>query len=314
MILYKYLPPERVDVLRDRRIRLTQPAEFNDPFDCSPSFTTLDATGVSVDDVGAACGPGGDKGCLDAQLHVLQTIMRLQDHQAVGVLSLAERPDNVLMWAHYGRSHRGFVIGFDTRNPFFMEDAHLAKVGYARARPSRSYDFTGHLGQSVTVLGPAGDRTKLDDDWLFTKSCDWKYEREWRLIKSLSSPTTSACSVIARTNALPIHLFPFPESAVTAVILGCNAWNALHPVIGTILRETPAYRHVMLWQTDADDRTFRLIQSPLPEPGKPYGPWARSLDRRRTGGNSQKRTKNGRRRRRRTTAGPLRKLKDRPRG
>src|SRR6266700_134946 len=36
MILYKYLPPERIDVLRNRRIRFTQPADFNDPFEFRP--------------------------------------------------------------------------------------------------------------------------------------------------------------------------------------------------------------------------------------------------------------------------------------
>src|SRR5947207_3421051 len=36
MVLYKYLTPARLDVLECRRIRFTQPAAFNDPFEFKP--------------------------------------------------------------------------------------------------------------------------------------------------------------------------------------------------------------------------------------------------------------------------------------
>jgi hypothetical protein len=36
MALYKYLTPARLDVLERRRIRFTQPAAFNDPFEFKP--------------------------------------------------------------------------------------------------------------------------------------------------------------------------------------------------------------------------------------------------------------------------------------
>ena len=38
MIVYKYLPPSRIDVLEDSRIRFTQPAALNDPFETFPCF------------------------------------------------------------------------------------------------------------------------------------------------------------------------------------------------------------------------------------------------------------------------------------
>jgi hypothetical protein len=39
MIVYKYLSPDRSDVLVDSRIRFTQPAVLNDPFETLPVFT-----------------------------------------------------------------------------------------------------------------------------------------------------------------------------------------------------------------------------------------------------------------------------------
>ena len=41
MILYKYLPPVRLDVLIHRRIRFTQPGDFNDPFEFRPRIREI---------------------------------------------------------------------------------------------------------------------------------------------------------------------------------------------------------------------------------------------------------------------------------
>jgi hypothetical protein len=36
MILYKYLHPDRIDVLTQKMVRFTQPGDFNDPFEFRP--------------------------------------------------------------------------------------------------------------------------------------------------------------------------------------------------------------------------------------------------------------------------------------
>ena len=41
MYLYKYLNPDRVDVLKQRRIRFTQPSALNDPFEFKPLFARI---------------------------------------------------------------------------------------------------------------------------------------------------------------------------------------------------------------------------------------------------------------------------------
>ena len=41
MILYKYLQPARVDVLKQKRIRFTQPGDFNDPFEFRPRILAV---------------------------------------------------------------------------------------------------------------------------------------------------------------------------------------------------------------------------------------------------------------------------------
>ena len=41
MILYKYLPPERIDVIQNCKIRFTQYGDFNDPFELNANITKL---------------------------------------------------------------------------------------------------------------------------------------------------------------------------------------------------------------------------------------------------------------------------------
>ena len=41
MQIYKYLSPDRSDVIRDARIRFTQPNALNDPFELKPFFRTI---------------------------------------------------------------------------------------------------------------------------------------------------------------------------------------------------------------------------------------------------------------------------------
>ena len=74
--------------------------------------------------------------------HYMQdTILRLTLEHApnvIGVLSLSEKRDNLLMWAHYAAQHTGFVIGFDSENPALV--AQQRRIGRPR-RPGEDRLF-----------------------------------------------------------------------------------------------------------------------------------------------------------------------------
>src|SRR5438105_3201695 len=101
-VLYKYCPPERLDIFENWSIRFTGPTHFNDRFD----------------------GHWPKNPQLGKEDYV-------QFYRTLGVLCLTEDPDNHLMWVHYAAQHRGFVVGFRTDNALFFEkDAELGKVEY----------------------------------------------------------------------------------------------------------------------------------------------------------------------------------------
>jgi hypothetical protein len=134
MILYKYLQPARLDVLKHRRIRFTQPGDFNDPFEFRPRIkevasdaevqTYVEANFERlVEDELAKYGaltqllPKAQlRDLLLKQKAMLPTLFQLLEPAAiqklspaidgllnlnVGILCLSEVRDSILMWGHY---------------------------------------------------------------------------------------------------------------------------------------------------------------------------------------------------------------------
>src|SRR3989442_9692608 len=108
-VLYKYLPPERIDILENMELRFSSPSEFNDTFDTDYQIPKSQ----------------GSKG----------KAARLLLKNRLGILALTEQPDNHLMWVHYARNHTGFVLGFNARDDFFRENGRILRKVIYRNRP-----------------------------------------------------------------------------------------------------------------------------------------------------------------------------------
>ncbi len=210
-MLYKYLAPDRIDVLQKRRIRFTPPGAFNDPFEFRPVLKTLGSdpelqqqidvefnklVDAELAKIGPALSliPKAQVELLRANTHAkvlpffrsleLALISFLKQkfdeefNKHFGVLCLSELWDSILMWGHYAYAHEGFVIGFDTKHPFFNqrrspndEFGFLRQVRYQTSRPIVSLIRSGAL------------------EWFETKADVWAYEREWRMFLVLSGAT-----------------------------------------------------------------------------------------------------------------------------
>jgi hypothetical protein len=91
-VLYKYLPPDRIDILENMKIRFNPPSEFNDTFDADYLVPISQGVKAKSD--------------------------RLRLRAGLGIFCLTERPNDHLMWVHYARNHSGFVIGLNARASF----------------------------------------------------------------------------------------------------------------------------------------------------------------------------------------------------
>ncbi len=89
----------------------------------------------------------------------------LHPDKEVRVVSFSEDQRNALMWSHYADYHRGICIGF--RRQVMEQLATLHRVHYRVRVP--------------TLLEELPEEDKLSTAFL-SKSKEWGYEREWRII------------------------------------------------------------------------------------------------------------------------------------
>jgi hypothetical protein len=146
--------------------------------------------------------------------------------QGSGILSLTEDPTNPPMWAHYADNQSGFVLQFDDAHEWF------------RQRRSDSDDFR-HL-RKVSYVSAPESRYIMDldaADILYSKSAEWQYEREWRIIRSLEE-----ASVIDGD----VYLFEFPPQILTGIIFGLRSDFSLKSSAKALITEQSALRHMKI--------------------------------------------------------------------
>lgn len=301
MGFYKYLSPDRIDLLRDAHIRFTQPASFNDPFEAFPYFKQL----APVEHIDAYLKESGwDESKIEEFLkeswskqlkenpHIntsfdsvknrmmsmmnqsrpfmnqfFRNFMSMQDpfsrklaidallgamNKEIGILSLTEKNDNLLMWSHYSSNHSGFVIEFDEDHHFFNQRSnekeirkHLKKVRYSSERPE------------VTLFNPSLTNDENMDNWVnnifWVKSTHWVYEQEWRMIYTLRD-----CQKIVPSTPYDIYLFPFPKKCIRKVYLGCKIQPNISDAIQNLLATDKDYSHVKINRAVINEREYKL--------------------------------------------------------
>ena len=91
-----------------------------------------------------------------------------------GVLCLCSKFNSPLMWSHYANQHRGVCVEYDVSD---LKPEALRKVSYGKSREvlaSQIRDWVLH--DSLAARNP------IDRACLLTKSREWAYEGEWRLL------------------------------------------------------------------------------------------------------------------------------------
>lgn len=174
--------------------------------------------------------------------------------ERIGILSLAENPTSLLMWAHYAASHEGFVLVFDSSHSFFNQATRevdeifgsLFPVTYSTDRPAITlYDPTV---KDMKVWG-----TRLMAQVFLSKGMDWSYEREWRMFLPLNDSSYPHITDAER------HLFAFPPDALLGVILGARAAESTRVEIEGTVKSNSALRHVFVANAQISVRRFEVM-------------------------------------------------------
>ena len=271
-LLFKYCDPRGVEILKHLKLKITPPIEFNDPFEFMPKVDTgftrdgiekrLTSTKLMRGVWRKIAGDLDFESFREAYMkelrrpsarHVRGTLIELQSaatrakenmltfmSRRFGVACYSEVADDILMWAHYAKSHQGLVIGFDVQHRFFRYGENLMPVIY------RSERVDAYFGQRGLKL-----REPILSIFR-SKSPHWGYEREWRqffsLRKSAKVQTETGC---------PLWFQKLPPTAVSQVILGSRCSPEMEHAVRDALKHR-RFRRVQLRRAVLHERDFRL--------------------------------------------------------
>ena len=200
-MFYQYQPifpnDDRLEKLQRDKLWFSDPSKFNDPFDLK----------IPLDDL-TLSGPFGDRSILaqafghlfksnktevenhwfyDRELisYLERWSSGIEGYDLFGVIRNVERRfrsfgiacftqayDNPLMWSHYANNHKGFCIEYGVRAMNVLDEPEFGQfyVQYASE--------LSKICVSEALFAPHQVMNRM----IGTKSADWAYEKEWRLV------------------------------------------------------------------------------------------------------------------------------------
>jgi hypothetical protein len=206
------------DTLRENRIHCSNPENFNDPWDCRPYFDSASVNDPSqrprwiefIKEQFAALTTAQQDNILqqlgvnwyeDTRL-LMQSVEKMTpsvhgiNSDRYRIFCLTPHANSLLMWAHYAEKHQGICLELDA-----------TKEKVWRARRVVYRDALAAIDINTVRNPPA-----LLEAVLLTKSREWCYENEYRLLGRDGDPSFSL--------ATEGDLLELPKGAITAVIAG----------------------------------------------------------------------------------------------
>jgi hypothetical protein len=213
----KFRPDWLPTTLREQKLRCSDPAKLNDPWDCKPWFdcrpmaedpkkleTMLDSfrktTGIEL--VNHPGRPGFDDWLRNSPEKLKDVLANLSrsfqlEISKRRIYCLTPDPRSTLMWSHYAENHRGICLEFHFGKLLFLN---AWKVIYRSAYP---------------VWVPQ-EMPAIADEAILTKSTDWEHEQEFRLV---GSPNYAEGRPLKPEG----DYLRLPPRALQSVIVGCEA-------------------------------------------------------------------------------------------
>ena len=192
--LFKYLREPR-DLFSNGFIRLSQLSALNDPFEASFCSDSLDELSEYFD-YSKTFSSSSESGEISFSDYVKEMVSN------IGIISLTENKENLLMWAHYANEHKGLIAGivhFEEQTSIFHNllkpnslisssstdewspfDGTPKPVNYRKGVRYRNdkfdYDYSN-------ISAEGADRILYEV--FMQKSDEWIYEQEYRVVLRL---------------------------------------------------------------------------------------------------------------------------------
>lgn len=210
--LYKYqqITPRNIQNITDELIWIPKPESFNDPFDCNNKLhgknkyfesvlhykDTLDIKGNEAVFQPLITFLDSEKLTEKERIKHVEEILSLEGNDesiktkfdryekkiykmrsTIGVLSLSETRDNILMWSHYANNHTGICLEFSKEEPHHNNENSLNEKKLTK--PIEYVEAYLSIAEMKVFDATPEDMTK---HLFHLKAKDWEYEQEWRTL------------------------------------------------------------------------------------------------------------------------------------
>jgi Protein of unknown function (DUF2971) len=287
-MLYKYVRPERIDIIENLELRFTQPGALNDPFELRPRFegiiseaealakmseSPVDLELVLRQAYGILPAEARAKLPFEAVATIVSSYLATdQAREAMSstiltVLGLLRDGATRIRDDIYAALNNNIgILSLSEVLDDALMWAHYADnhrgmvIGFDQThtffnrRRSQNDEFY-HLRRVLYAeVAPATSLVEHEGDAIFvTKGEQWAYEREWRMLAPLTSATRSL--MVAED---VVYLYAFPPEAFATVILGAKAGYTLEASIQNLVSTRTALRHVHISRAVLDHENQRV--------------------------------------------------------
>jgi hypothetical protein len=256
MTLYKYIDHWGLSIITENRIKLTEPDEFNDPFEVLPKMINPSKQMVveklndpEFQKILHTMSPAIGNMDTTQRVELLYQFYSKDQYTAENFRDVAKKyfsvtcfttkPDNLLMWAHYADHHKGMVIGFNSEsNHSFGKFVHPVDYNPKRIEYSIA---TANIKSNEAII-----------PILRRKSPEWAYEEEHRLL------------VPHRSDEIEVEkgmrFYKIVPSDIVQVIFGCKIEPQLKKSTLDALQES--HQHVTIHQAACEDDSYSLAITP----------------------------------------------------
>ena len=214
-------------LVRDKKIKFSNPMNFNDPWDCMPHFVSAskydsmhlrDARdmlrSIRLQSARTKLERRSARNSVITRQNLAKSIPEISEkftdiirnERRIYCVSIDEVQP--IMWSHYADGHRGACLKFSTDNLFFGS---ALRVCYSATWPE---------------LRLGAPPMQVVEEILLNKSTDWAYEQEYRIIsyeKFPHLPTNSYDQAVKYNNVITEGEFTkIPENSLSEIIFGCQ--------------------------------------------------------------------------------------------
>lgn len=241
--LYKYYDdtPEKFTTIKNNKMWYSAPCNFNDVFDCDIPIDSEKIFHSAL--TMAPCNiKQGSPTWRNLKAEVSKGIKVLSNEfvklkKEMGVSCFSESSGSLLMWAHYAHNHRGICVEYNLLEIKNMLDFTPIPVIYSEERTC----FDSLNSQNIEK-----DAFKVFIHSLTSKSPEWNYEKEWRIIRD-----QKACGDRWNTDKKGALLEMVRPKSIT---LGCAA----NPEFEQEIRDYCSSNKINLYKMEKDPIQYRI--------------------------------------------------------